>query len=195
VEPFGPIQAYADMMRGYAGPWYVAGGWAIDLFLGRVTREHADLEVAVLRRDQEVLRAHMAGWRLHKAVQQDGAGAWVPWVADERLELPIHQVMAQRDDGEPREVEFFLVEAADGQWRFRRNQAIRRPEAEMGAMSSRGIPIVAPEIMLAYKAKATRPKDEHDFTLAHELLSADQRAWLKATLSVCHPDHPWIARL
>src|SRR4029450_3645104 len=28
-------------------PWYVAGGWAIDLFLGGQRREHEDLEIAV----------------------------------------------------------------------------------------------------------------------------------------------------
>jgi hypothetical protein len=28
-------------------PWYVAAGWAIDLFLGGHYREHEDLEIAV----------------------------------------------------------------------------------------------------------------------------------------------------
>jgi hypothetical protein len=28
-------------------PWFVAGGWAIDLFLGTRTRDHEDLEIAV----------------------------------------------------------------------------------------------------------------------------------------------------
>jgi Aminoglycoside-2''-adenylyltransferase len=27
-------------------PWFVAGGWAIELFLGTQTREHEDLEIA-----------------------------------------------------------------------------------------------------------------------------------------------------
>ena len=48
---FGPIEAFARIMAGFPQPWYVAGGWAIDLFGGRVTRAHEDLEVAVCRRD------------------------------------------------------------------------------------------------------------------------------------------------
>jgi aminoglycoside-2''-adenylyltransferase len=28
-------------------PWFVAGGWAIDLFVGSRTRDHEDLEIAV----------------------------------------------------------------------------------------------------------------------------------------------------
>jgi len=39
-------------------PWWVAGGWAIDLFLNRSTRQHHDLDVGVLRRDiGEILRS------------------------------------------------------------------------------------------------------------------------------------------
>ena len=29
--------------------WWVAGGWALDLFLGRMTRPHHDVDVAILR--------------------------------------------------------------------------------------------------------------------------------------------------
>lgn len=32
--------------------WWIAGGWAIDLFLGESTREHSDIDVLILRKDQ-----------------------------------------------------------------------------------------------------------------------------------------------
>ena len=35
-------------------PWFIAGGWAIDLFLGRKTREHADVDFALSRLDQDL---------------------------------------------------------------------------------------------------------------------------------------------
>ena len=38
---------FAARMEGADLPWFVAGGWAIDLFLGTRTRDHEDLEVAV----------------------------------------------------------------------------------------------------------------------------------------------------
>ena len=42
-----------------SAPWYVAAGWALDLFLGRQTREHDDLEIGVparpVRRGPEAL--------------------------------------------------------------------------------------------------------------------------------------------
>src|SRR5215207_2484758 len=37
----------AQRFAGVEAPWYVAAGWAIDLFLGGQRREHEDLEVAV----------------------------------------------------------------------------------------------------------------------------------------------------
>jgi hypothetical protein len=34
----------AYLLERVEAPWYVAGGWAIDLFLGGQRREHEDLE-------------------------------------------------------------------------------------------------------------------------------------------------------
>jgi len=40
-----------------AVPWWIAGGWAIDVYLGRQTREHADIDVSVLRAHHRKLAA------------------------------------------------------------------------------------------------------------------------------------------
>ncbi|MFC6775704.1 nucleotidyltransferase domain-containing protein [Methylobacterium gregans] len=37
-------------------PWYVAGGWALDVWHGKQTREHEDLEFVVLRNDADHFR-------------------------------------------------------------------------------------------------------------------------------------------
>jgi hypothetical protein len=49
-------------------PWYICGGWALDLYLNRVTREHKDIDIAVARSDQWVVREYLRrrGWRLEK---------------------------------------------------------------------------------------------------------------------------------
>ena len=41
-----PDQA-ALALEGVTAPWAVAGGWALDLWLGEQTREHGDLEIAL----------------------------------------------------------------------------------------------------------------------------------------------------
>ncbi|TCB97268.1 hypothetical protein E0H26_13460 [Micromonospora zingiberis] len=43
-------ESSADVARRLVGitvPWYVAAGWALDLFRGEQTREHHDIEIAV----------------------------------------------------------------------------------------------------------------------------------------------------
>ena len=43
--------ALAQRLRGSGITWYVTGGWALDLFLGQQTRDHADIEFATLPSD------------------------------------------------------------------------------------------------------------------------------------------------
>ncbi|HKP75078.1 MAG TPA: hypothetical protein VJT67_06010, partial [Longimicrobiaceae bacterium] len=78
------IARVAELLQALRVPWVIAGGWAIDLALGRATRTHGDVDVAVLRRDQAVLREDLPGWEFEKVMD----GKLVPWPAGEWLELP-----------------------------------------------------------------------------------------------------------
>ncbi|HEX5563842.1 MAG TPA: hypothetical protein VFX34_02680, partial [Sporosarcina sp.] len=51
-----------EWMKDFERPWGVAGGWAIDLFLGNQTREHSDIEIAILREDQHRMKNSLADW-------------------------------------------------------------------------------------------------------------------------------------
>jgi len=83
-EPFARPRAVARLLEGLAVPWFVAGGWAIDLFLARETRTHEDIEVAILRKDQEVVRRHLRGWTFTKVA----TGSEEPWRENEWLNHP-----------------------------------------------------------------------------------------------------------
>lgn len=175
-------------MRGYARSWWIAGGWAIDLFLGRTTRPHQDVDVAVLRRDQSTLREHLRGWRFTKMVN----GIAIEWPEHERLELPIHEIHA--DSGGDR-LEFLFNEAAGDVWRFRRNLEVSAPLARITRRTLDDVPYLAPEIVLLYKAKSPRQKDHDDFAHALPKLDPDARSWLASALRICHPEHEWLDRL
>jgi hypothetical protein len=45
-DPWRPEQI-AERLAGVSVPWYIAAGWALDLFRGEQTREHEDIEIAV----------------------------------------------------------------------------------------------------------------------------------------------------
>jgi len=194
-DPWDVPRHVKEVMARFERPWFLAGGWAIDLFVGRVTRPHEDVEVAILREDQARIRDYLGGWELDKVVKEPEGGRREPWRRDERLTPPIHEIHARRERGEPRELEILLNEAEAGRWRFRRDPRIARPVTEIGFPAIMGIPILAPEIVLLYKAKAPRPRDEEDFRNALPLLGPERRRWLRRALATAHPGHRWMARL
>jgi hypothetical protein len=196
LHPFQPIRDVCRVFTDFDRPWFVAGGWAIDLFLGAVTRPHEDLEVTILREDQEAFQHMLAGWSLSKIDDEQGASEWVPWCRGERLELPNFQTQARRSGVNLAVFDVFLTDAIEAVWQFRRDPRITRPVGEIGARSSiEDIPYVVPEIVLLYKAKYHRAKDEHDFEQALPRLAPGQRGWLCAALLVHRPDDPWLAQL
>jgi len=64
------IEDIAALLSPLSETWGFCGGWAIDLFLNRITRSHKDVDIAILRTDQgtvfDFLRQR--GWILEKAV-------------------------------------------------------------------------------------------------------------------------------
>lgn len=181
-----------EVMAEFPHPWFVAGGWAIDLHVGRVTRPHKDAELAILRRDQEALRAHLPDWAFHYG-SPGKPGDLAPWEEGTRLDLPVHEIHAVDPKGA--ELEILLNESTGGVWRFRRMMEIARPLSKMGLTSSTGLPYLASEIVLLYKAKDSREVDEKDFQVARPLLASEASEWLRISIEACYPEHPWLSLL
>lgn len=181
--------AAARRMEGFGAPWCVAGGWAADLVLGRQTRPHADVDLAILRGDQQRLHAHFAGWRLQRVTK----GQFADWPAGEWLQSPVHEIHARSPDGAT--LEFLLNDHDASEWIFRRDPAVRCPLRELIVQSAAGVPVLCPGVVLLYKAKAPRDADELDFQQLRAVLPGPQRRWLREALARVHPGHPWIAQL
>jgi hypothetical protein len=66
---FDRVRAVAALLAGLGCPWACGGGWALDHFLGRVTRTHKDIDVAILRRDPLMVQGylHARGRTMEKA--------------------------------------------------------------------------------------------------------------------------------
>jgi len=181
----------ARELAGVDVPWCVVGGWSIDLFLGRETRAHADLEIAIPRPDFARVRARLAGYALHVVgdgeVRALAPGELPPddrhqsWVLDPRANAWRMDVMLEPGDAET--------------WVFRRDERVRAPRREMVARTGAGVPFLAPHGALLFKAKRQSEKDEADFAAAAPLLSRAQRGWLVGALALAHPGHPWSAAL
>jgi hypothetical protein len=195
-EPWSPSEV-ATLLAPLAAPWWIAGGWAIDLFLGKQTREHEDIDVQVLRRDQLAVRALFGGWDMQAALPPPRDETWPfrPWRLDEELDAEIHDIWCRPTSTQPWALQLMIAATCDDSWLFRRMPAIRRPVDTIGCVSGEEIPYLAPEIQLLYKAKGLRPKDESDFAHALPALDQERRHWLRNALAAAHPSHPWLERL
>ena len=105
----GKVQTIESLPRGFTRPWYFAGGWALDLYLGKETGPHEDIEIVVLRRNQSALREYLVGWSFQKAIP--GEKRLEPGSEGELLGPPIHEVHCTHGE---HELEILLGEGGVG---------------------------------------------------------------------------------
>ncbi|WP_406221485.1 nucleotidyltransferase domain-containing protein [Streptomyces decoyicus] len=172
--------------------WWIAGGHAIELAVGHAFREHADIDVLLLRRDQLAAQDALSSWEWWAA---DPPGTLRPWGRGEILPMDVHDVWCRPGPSEPWRIQIMLDEAEGGACVSRRNSRVRRALAQVGALSGEGVPYLVPEVQLFYKAGRPRPKDELDFAAALPVLDDAQRRWLAESIDEASGRHPWSDRL
>ena len=182
------LRAVADYLSAFDRPWGFAGGWAIDLFRGRISREHSDIEVAVFRGDLDRLARLWSDAEF--VVMVDHAPQH--WDQRSAIVAPAHELHV-RIGG--LSFELLLNERDQSDWCYRRDLSIRMPMARVFYTTTSGLPALAPEVALLFKSKATRPKDELDFACVAALLMPETRIWLRDAVSKSLPAHPWLRRL
>jgi hypothetical protein len=187
-----PLSEVASLFSAVAVPWWVAGGYAIELAVGRAFREHGDVDVLVLRRDQQAVQEALASWEWWAA---DPPGTLRPWRRGELLARGVDDVWCRPSASAPWRIQIMLDEAEGDEWVSRRNPAVRRALTGLGDVSADGIPYLRPEIQLFAKARGTRPKDEQDFAAALPVLDASRRQWLAHAFRTTFGEHPWLAGL
>jgi Aminoglycoside-2''-adenylyltransferase len=168
-------------------PWYVAAGWALDLFTGRDAREHDDLEIAVPQgRFSEVVCAF-------PGFEWDVVGAGRIWSFPAEA-ANHHQTWLREPATGQYRVDVFREPHVGDRWVCRRDPSITLPYQELILHTSEGIPYAIPEVALLFKAKARRDKDEADFRRVLPAMDRSQRSRLSGWLSRVHPGHPWLEK-
>lgn len=213
-----PVAYIARVMSSFERPWALCGGWAVDAWLGRVTRDHGDIDITVFDADQRALFDYLAGWNLvaHDEVEPQATEPW-----DGRaLVLPAHiharppgaqnaelvrrwvtPPYTQAHDG--RDIELILNEHSDGAWLLNAEPRIAVATEVCVRESPWAIPAFAPEVIAFYKATAyyrdkrlkPRPHDVTDFQALLDGLGPAQRGWLQSAIAAKFADHEWLARI
>lgn len=204
---FQPLTAICELFADLRVPWWIAGGWAIDLAAGEISRDHHDIDVMVLERDEHALRTDLPGVDFRLIV---GAGEHdQPWPPGRRLIAGPDRIRLLCPTL-PMPTEVISGAAVGTTWVYHRGRpgGTTRPLVKITQRRGR-IPYLAPEVVLATKFLDNRDKDGADFYTAAPHLSPDQRQWLIKTMTQRWlsarrragdttsdgTDHPWIQHL
>jgi hypothetical protein len=169
-------------------PWWVAGGWALDLFVGRQSRAHKDLDIGILRRDALEVLSALSSWEFFQAKD----GLLTRLREGDAPGADVNSLWCRPANETDWTFELMLDDSEEDRWVFRRDPSIQRPLPLAIRRDPRGIPFLAPEIQLLYKARTVRAEDQADFDLVGPLLDSDARKWLEAALRKLYPRNAWL---
>lgn len=190
--------------------WAVCGGFALDLFLGRDTRVHGDLDIAVPEENRRTIECFMLaqGWQVYefrgmgKLRPLDGGSPSEPgrnlMCVREGCELvtfwPCDDPGMVLHEWHPvgiktlNYMEFLFHERQDGACLL--GDGLSYPADKM-YLNRDDVPYLAPELVLRYKAsQPERDANRADYEHVFPRLTGEQRAWL---LQALPPGHPWAA--
>ena len=111
-DPLTPAQL-APLMEGFAPPWWVVGGYALEAFTG-VPREHEDLDLVVFSHHLDDLRVQLGG-HFHLWSNHGGTFRVIDDAQPEPLD-PHCQVWLREDGRSPWRVDCILNPSRDGRW-------------------------------------------------------------------------------
>jgi len=171
-------------------PWWIAGGWALDIASG-VSRFHEDVDLVVLARDLPAFRAFFAGKHLWTPYRQTLEPLWPGADFPEGRE----QIWVRDDAHSPWILDVLLTPAEGERMLFKRDHAIGMDFDEATFVGDDGVRYLAPALGLLYKARLGRDKDDADFAAVLPRLDANARTWLGDALDRHLPGHAWRGRL
>lgn len=160
--------------------WGIAGGWALDMHIGRKTREHSDIDIAIFRKDQRVVYQHLKNdWMLYKAKDEKLS----PWQEKEYLDV-INDVWVSRGTHTPWVFQIMLLDCEQENWIYQREKTIKLSKEELFSNDKNKVPYLKPAIQLLYKGGSSqiREKDFQDFQVILPSLTVQEKEWLKKAL-------------
>ena len=213
------IKELNDFVKQIGIDYAICGGHAIDLFIGRKTRPHKDLDLAVFWEDRNKIVQFMInkGWNvyepcgneiLHKIndindQKQVKTNIWCVKPDNlhyEFIEKDKNMFSVIFDNSEQIEldfIEFLFNNRFEGNFLYSKNNDIKI-DINFCILYSENIPFLTPELVLLYKSKAFEiiMENQMDFDNALPYLNEKQRVWLKNALIIMFPNgHKWINKI
>jgi hypothetical protein len=183
-EPWTPEEV-AQRLSGTSALWYVVAGWALDLFIGRQSRPHDDIEIGVPARSFPEIRFAFDEYDFDVV---DSGRRWP--LSSGTFESTFQTWLRDSNTG-VYHLDVFRDPHVGSEWICRRDERVRMSFSKLTCYSGTGIPYMSPEVVLLFKAKHLREKDQADFERVLPLLDNQQVEWLRVNLELVHPGHTW----
>lgn len=174
-------------------PYWISGGWAIDLYLGRQTRPHEDLDISIKRDDLTYFQNALAGWDL-QVVDPPNSKNLRPIKSNEIFEFPYYNIWSRKKIGRPWNLQIMLCDFEESEWIYRRNKNVRGPISEFGWKTEDGKNVLSPVIQLLYKSRSPRDKDTQDLENCLPAFTTPQRNRLRELIMLeSGENHTWLS--
>ena len=215
VKHMGILNQLDNFMADIKVDYALCGGYAIDVFLGKKTRPHKDLDVAVFWEDRDRIVQHMLnqGWdiyepcgtaylhKIHDVSNQKCVrdNIWCVQSGNPHYKFTKHEKDMYAVDFDNSEqskldyIEFLFNTRIRGLFLYRRNHEITR-SLDNAILKINSTPCLAPELVLLYKSTASDNTDyQLDFNNAINKMNDEQLKWLQNSLIAMFPSgHEWI---
>src|SRR5687768_12725335 len=86
-----------DLMNDYEKSWGICGGWAIDVFLGKQSRQHKDIDLFIWRDEQLYAQKYFKERQWLLQIAHIGNPNLIDWEDEDYLHLPYHTIWCKNE--------------------------------------------------------------------------------------------------
>lgn len=167
------IESLKQIMHDADYDWYLAGGIALDEFLGRRTRDHEDMDILVNFKYLERILDYFKNYKVYTA--RNGS---LSLYALNNIKST-DSLWIAKDDIESFIIEILFFEEEAGHWIYKRDNSVRKKIEDIYFVKN-DMKIIQPEIQLLYKmnSSSVREKDLYDYQNVYPVLEERQKEWL-----------------
>ena len=214
-KSFNLINKLSTFLKDLNMLWCVSGGWAIDLYLDKNTRDRCDLDISIfypnhincieffLDNNWRIEGKLNNGFKTIQNISDYDNNIHYFWSFPKNVTF----ISEYTDNNGNRRIsynrkiqhnldyiEVFFDQIENGYYVYRKDKKIKRI-INKAIIKKNNINYLAPEIVLLYKSGSLSDKNITDFNVVISSLSIEQKKWLKKSLISIYNDHKWIKSL
>lgn len=206
----------SEHLSGMDVEWYLCGGFAIDAYLGNITRKHKDIDITVSFNDMKECIQYLKskGWEIdapvgnqrlvpvefalqHSELNFDNIWCYkkgADFIITEKVDGPFkYMKFIDREQTKLDFIEVIFNKIENGIFYYQKNHDITL-DIDSAFIKRGEVSILAPEIVLLYKSRNYENRDyQHDFDMVINKLDKERYDWFINAMNTAYPQgHIWI---